>query len=1171
MYSKKRRMRVFKKISSIIGAMLVLAALPLSGRSFEYRDSWGKQGFNLSGSTVQSTTVIHSVKEFSMNEKEVNGEIWTSLSLPGVFIPGDEGYPDLPGSARYIAIPQGSKAEYRIKNYRTERFRDIDVAPAPNIPMDRDNTPLSYSKKPEVYQNNAFYPESPVILSEPFKIRGVDVVELGIRPFQYNPVTKELLVYRDLEVEVVTSGGNAYYGEDRLRNRHWDRILDNTIMNSSVLPDIDYSSRKPSSKGTDYEYIIICPDDPIFISYANQLRDFRTKQGIETGVVTITEIGGNTESAIETYINNAYNNWSVPPAAVLLLADYASEGAGGGIFAPEFPDTYYPMVSDNFYADVDTSDGKALPEIVFGRIVAQNETHLQTMVSKIINYETSPPTSASFYNNPITALGWQTERWFQICSEAIGGFMTKELGKSPVRINEVYEGNPTVDPWSTALNTSQVTGYFGPSGRDYIPSTPQELGSWTGGDANDIAAALNNGAFMLLHRDHGITYGWGEPAFTTTNIDMLTNTDLSFIFSMNCQTGMFDYTSEVFAERFHRYTYNGQNAGALGVIAATENSFSFVNDALAWGTFDYIYPDFMPDYGPSPTNNDEFMPAFAMVSGKYFLDYSSWPSNPTEKEETNYLFHMLGDPYQVVYSEVPQNLTIVTQEVFEGENIFYISADLGANIALVVNGEIIATGTGTGSVTGITIPPQTYQTNIILTVTKQNYFRYETTIEVGVPLTNIGGSYSIDRNSIDYGYITVGENISEKVIISNSHATEYLVGDISTIEGYTAAYSLKEIKNILHYTIPPNQSRTFDISFEPSSTVTYSGNITISSSDPGNSTQYLAVSGTGALPDIDVISLTTASAVPDGSTGDSFQIYNQGLSDLDYSLSFSYVGSLITGGIWAQNDFSTFPGSGWTNSGWVSNSGAARATGSGATCTLTSPVFDTSGAGNPVYLEFTQNYYARTGSWTKVEYYTGSSWIEIYYATASTTAAQHIELPVKSSSCQIRFTAYTTRSQAQTAYWDIDNVIVTAEEVPYSWLSVNSAMSGTVGGSGSDTVSLTYDASGLILGMYEADITIDSNDPDESSKVIRVEFVVEENISTPQAPENISVVTATSTEVDLSWDAVTGAVSYNIYRSVSDPYSGFVKIGTSDTPGFQDTDVSSGNRYFYYITSVNAK
>ena len=56
-------------------------------------------------------------------------------------------------------------------------------------------------------------------------------------------------------------------------------------------------------------------------------------------------------------------------------------------------------------------------------------------------------------------------------------------------------------------------------------------------------------------------------------------------------------SGECFAEKFHRYTYNGENSGALGIIAASEVSYSFVNDTYVWGMFDNMWPDFMPDYG----------------------------------------------------------------------------------------------------------------------------------------------------------------------------------------------------------------------------------------------------------------------------------------------------------------------------------------------------------------------------------------------------------------------------------------------------------------------------------------------------------------------------------------------------------------------------------------------
>jgi hypothetical protein len=662
------------------------------------------------------------------------------------------------------------------------------------------------------------------------------------------------------------------------------------------LQEIDYTGRS-KSRTEDYEYIIICPDDATFVSYANQLKAFRTKQGIKTGVVTTTQLGGNTQAAIEGYIDNAYNNWDVPPSGVLMMADYGASGSAGTLFCPTW-DSY--CVSDNFYADVDEADGKGLPEITFARMTAQNEAHLQTMVSKIINYETNPPTASTFYNKPITALGWQTERWFQICSETIGGFMKNVLGKSPVRINAVYEGNPDSDPWSTATNTDQVLAYFGPSGRGYIPSSPTSLGGWTGGNASGVITAINNGAFILQHRDHGAEYGWGEPDFQSPNISSLTNTNnqLPFVFSMNCLTGKYNYSSDCFAELFHRYTYNGSNSGCLGILAATESSYSFVNDAYAWGMYDYFFPSFMPDYGPAATNNDEFLPAFASVSGKIFLDYSSWPYNTENKEVTNYLFHLHGDPFMVVYTDVPQNLAVTHNDIIDGDPVFYVSANAGSVIALVANGEIIGEGIGTGSQQAISIAPQFTSTQVTLTVTKQNYFRYESTFTVQQPTGNSGGLYSQSVNDLDFGNLTLGDVSTKYFSITNSHSSEYITGQITAPAGFTvAAYSKgegesagKDAKNSINYTVPANTTRTYSLLFVPSAVASYNGNISITSSDTSHPNMQIALTAAGVVPDVNLNPAgLSATAAPEASANKQFAIENTDIGRLDYSLSVNYT------------------------------------------------------------------------------------------------------------------------------------------------------------------------------------------------------------------------------------------------------------------------------------------
>ena len=155
-------------------------------------------------------------------------------------------------------------------------------------------------------------------------IRGVDFVKLGITPYQYNPVSKQLIVYRDIKVEISFNGGNGHFGEDRLRSRWWDPILSDMLLNYETLPKMDYNRSFQSKDETGCEYLIIVPNDIAFTVWADSIKKFRTTQGIYTDIATLNEIGGNTPELIEGYIDMAYNTWDIVPVACLLLGDYGT-------------------------------------------------------------------------------------------------------------------------------------------------------------------------------------------------------------------------------------------------------------------------------------------------------------------------------------------------------------------------------------------------------------------------------------------------------------------------------------------------------------------------------------------------------------------------------------------------------------------------------------------------------------------------------------------------------------------------------------------------------------------------------------------------------------------------------------------------------------------------------
>jgi hypothetical protein len=702
--------REVMRVAPWIAAALVLVAVSSPASTFFFEENRGQAGFIVPMMNDSYVDISFKLDQMSIDDVDVDGTIFQQISIPGVILPNDEGAPNLPGSGRFIAVPNGAVPRLEIVSMKSQTFHGIDVLPAHDIPLETDDSPPEYVKDEAIYSVDAYFPESPIALSGLTSMRGVDTVVLGITPFQYNPVTRELIAYTDIEIRVTFEGGNGTFGEDRLRNRYWEPVLAANLMNYASLPEPQF--RAPNTRDTDYEYVVICPDDPVYTAWADSIAQFRLNQGIDAGVVTLTETGA-TASAIEAWINNAYAG-PTPPVAILLLADYVPSGQTTGVTSPIY-NSY--CVSDNIYGDI---DGDHLPEIAMARMTAK-PSNIETLVRKAIDYERNPPTNPDYYQNPIMACGWQTERWFQICTDIVYGYFANVHGKEPVREYAIYSGSPG-GAWSTNPNTYMLIDYFGPEGLGYIPEDSSHLTDW-GGNATRLNADINRGAFLLQHRDHGNHTLWGEPYYTISHFAGLSNDDLTFVFSINCLTGKYNWSSTCFTEAFHWMEH-----GALGLIAASETSYSFVNDVFIFGLYDEMWPDFDPGYPAAGRFNEpvgEMRPAFGNASGKHYLWASNWPYNPGNKQVTYNLFHMHGDAFTRLYSEVPQPLTVAHQGVLPiGAATFNITADAGAIVALTIDGEIVGVAEATGGPMDMTVTPATEPGVAKLTITKANYYRY---------------------------------------------------------------------------------------------------------------------------------------------------------------------------------------------------------------------------------------------------------------------------------------------------------------------------------------------------------------------------------------------------------------------------------------------------------------
>lgn len=71
----------------------------------------------------------------------------------------------------------------------------------------------------------------------------------------------------------------------------------------------------------------------------------------------------------------------------------------------------------------------------------------------------------------------------------------------------------------------------------------------------------------------------------------------------------------------------------------------------------------------------------------------------------------------------------------------------------------------------------------------------------------------------------------------------------------------------------------------------------------------------------------------------------------------------------------------------------------------------------------------------------------------------------------------------------------------------------------------------------------------------------------PAAPAGVNATATSSTQVQVTWNAVTGATSYEVYRR--NPGGAFTLRGTSLTTSYND-NASSGTAYLYRVRAVNA-
>ena len=306
---------------------------------------------------------------------DIDGQRYQALSIPDGGLAGEEGQPGLPTFSKLLAIPPGKGVSVRVVTSDEQRFTGYRV-----LPVDGGDTGMQADAG--TVNDDRDQPAATVVsVGAPALVRGLRVVPVTIHPVSYDAARGEISVLSNVTVEF------TFTGEDR-RNDPAGAVRPVPESFARLLADrvVNYPDSDTGATGTPSTYLAICPNSAGVVDALGPLLDWRRRQGYNVILATTGETGTTTAS-IKSYIRSVYLNTDIPPLEfVVLVGD-----ANGTVSIPCWYEnvSYFHGEGDHYYTTLEGDD--VLSDILIGRLTCRNTTELQTIVAKIVGYETAPP------------------------------------------------------------------------------------------------------------------------------------------------------------------------------------------------------------------------------------------------------------------------------------------------------------------------------------------------------------------------------------------------------------------------------------------------------------------------------------------------------------------------------------------------------------------------------------------------------------------------------------------------------------------------------------------------------------------------------------------------------------------------------------------------------------
>lgn len=669
----------------------------------------------------------------SVHDLKTPEGMFSLLAIDGFYPSSDVGNPNLPVLSQTIEIPLCKGVSYRVVNSKTEVYTaaqlgiNYTVYPAQPSYSKSEEGPFPLVKNSETYSLNEFYGADVIRIEEVGVARNINLANVYFSPIKYNPVTNEISIVKELEVEIV------FEDADVAATRKMKKLHSSPAF--SVKADIANVLEKDTYTTGPLKYLIVSHS-----SFKGQFDEFvawKRRKGFLVDIAYTDDVNvGTTASSIQAYIKSQYTNATPEnpaPTYVLLVGDVQQIPPFDSRISSSWLNDH---ITDLYYFT--WTDGDIIPDCYYGRFSAQTVAHLTPQIEKTLMYEKYLMDDPSYLDKALIIAG-------------VDGGQRGDHGYTHADpVIHYLEDNYV----NATYGYTTVTSYYNPN-------------SGTSAAETGVYNALSGGVGFANYTAHCNYSNWSTPEFNTSDVARMQNTQKFGLMIGNCcLSNKFDVSACLGEALLRKDNY----CGAVGYIGGSNSTYwdqdywwavgvRTINtstcptptyDASKLGVYDRLFHTHNESYSDWYTSNG----AIIMAGNMAVQSSSTSTSYKTYYWE---IYHLMGDPSVMSYLTQAQVMEVnVNTTLFNDAQSLSVQAVPHAYVALTDNngGLVAATFADANGEATLSFEPLNTIGTFELAVSAQNYQMSFTEINViapNGPFVLVENAWTATGNNVNVG------------------------------------------------------------------------------------------------------------------------------------------------------------------------------------------------------------------------------------------------------------------------------------------------------------------------------------------------------------------------------------------------------------------------------------